>query len=95
MLEDVVQLVFEDVVTIDTSELPAVRCSICGRDKYEHVSPGYFPRLRSRPLGSAAKTQEEFGSGRQAFRQIVVSSAVAQSLIEYGVMEAFLVPLSP
>ncbi len=95
VLEDIFQLVIPVIdESIDLSEREPVKCPVCGEIKYtpQHFRYPFFP-LHEHPLPGIYKTKEYFGSGCEAFRQIVLSKEVAQKLIKSkDLKECWLIP---
>ena len=84
MLEDIFQLVIPVIdESIDLSEREPVKCPVCGEIKYtpQHFRYPFFP-LHEHPLPGIYKTKEYFGSGCEAFRQIVISKEIVQKLLK-------------
>lgn len=92
-LKTVVQLTTEEEVGIVTEGLPSEECAKCGRVKYLPVVRGAFPALKGEPSRAMVKTNEYFGSGGQADKRLLVSQAVAHSLME--VRGTWLRPVQP
>jgi hypothetical protein len=93
-LATVVQLVVERTVPVGTNGLDAGRCPVCGRLKYMPVVRGFFPPLAAEPEGAAVKTDEHFGSGAEAFRQLLISAEIAKALRTADVNGATLTPVA-
>jgi hypothetical protein len=93
-LSTVVQLVADELVPVVTDGLPAERCGSCGRLKYLPVTRGFFPALGDEPSASIAKTEQYFGSGGSAFRQVLVNSSIARGLRAAKAGGATLTPLA-
>lgn len=95
VLEDIFQLVIPVIdESIDLSEREPVKCPVCGEIKYtpRQTQYSFFP-LHNHPLPGIYKTKEYFGSGCEAFRQIVLSKEVAQKLIKSkDLKECWLIP---
>jgi rRNA maturation protein Nop10 len=94
-LATVVQLVVERTVPVVTDGLDASRCPVCGRVKYMPVVRGFFPHLAAEPEGAAVKTDEYFGSGAEAHREILVNAEIAKALRTGRVKGATLTPVAP
>lgn len=77
-LSTVVQLVLEVEVEIDSTGILFERCAKCRRIKYLPVARGAFPALVATPTSVLAKTREEFGSGAQANKRIIVAQELAR-----------------
>lgn len=84
-LKTVVQLEIRDEVRVSTSGLPSETCRACGREKWLPVTRGGFPSLMEEPPGSAARTVDEFGSGGESNRRVLLSRAIVSSLTNAGV----------
>jgi hypothetical protein len=96
VLSTVVQLLANEEVGIvsDGLSAEAVCCSKCGRTKYSPVTRGPFPELRGEPSCAMVKTREHFGSGRSAWRGVLVSRAMARTLVAEKVRGATLKPVA-
>jgi hypothetical protein len=93
-LQTVVQLVVPEEVSIDAEGLPVETCDACGRVKYLPVTRGPLPPMTSEPKSEMVKTSEYFGSGGQAFKAVLVSQALRQSLVEAKVRGASFEPVA-
>lgn len=93
-LKTVVQLIAQEEVGILTEGLftEEEACSRCGRTKYLPVTRGPFPALTSEPSSAMVKTREYFGSGASAQQGVLISQAVARSLMANNVRGASLRP---
>jgi hypothetical protein len=69
-------------VDIDARKLVPTTCAQCGCDKYAAWVRGYFPSMTCTPAGPVCRTAQHFGSGGQAFREVLISSDVAQALAD-------------
>ena len=87
VLESVVQLEIRDVVEIETGMLAQeeVCCTECSRPKYLDRFRGAFPRMLSEPHSPMVKTVQQFGSGGQVFRAVLISNELYQRMVNYGV----------
>lgn len=92
-LESVIQVDIRDELDICTDGLEYEVCPACGRRKYFPHNRGAFPRLMSPMNCAIAHTRQWFGSGGQAFREIVVAQAVRRALIAVGARGAEYWPL--
>jgi len=92
-LRTVVQLVIEGAADVETTDLVPERCSVCGRTKYAPHVHGFFPPLAGPPPTALAKTRQWFGSGGQAFQELLVSRELRQALLAAGVKGAGFTPL--
>lgn len=84
VLEDIFQLeipIIEE--SIDLSERKPVKCPVCGEIKYtpQHFRYPFFP-LHEHPLPGIYKTKEYFGTGWQAFHQIIICKEIVQKLLK-------------
>lgn len=73
----------EVFVPVDTAGLAMAKCPSCEREKFE-PRPGLFPRLMERTDAPIFRTAQYFGSGGQAYRQIIVKRTVYDDLIAAG-----------
>jgi hypothetical protein len=94
-LNSVVQLKIDDVLERDFSiDAPVEKCPRCGRIKYH---PRALPEIpKGFDIGSLkglARTREYFGSGAQAFRRIVSSTALFTNIRAAGVAPLWFAPL--
>ena len=95
-LNTVVQL---DIKLIASSKLqlanhPYEICKVCKRKKYLPFVKGKFPSFTGAlPDAHAVKTQEYFGSGAEAFREIVISSALFHEITAHKIKGAKFEPL--
>jgi len=81
-LETVLQLVIGDEVDIVEAGLATEgSCSKCGRTKFVPVTRGPFPALTRDPSAAVEKTKQYFGTGASAFKGIVVTKALADTLL--------------
>ncbi len=92
-LRTVVQLVIEGEADVETTDLLPESCSACGRTKYAPHVRGCFPPLAGPPPAALAKTRQWFGSGGQAFQELLVSRELRQALLAAGVKGAGFTPL--
>jgi len=93
-LTSVVQLVITEIVSLQSDGLNLVPCGHCSRSKCMPVVRGAFPALHGAPRLPVARTSEWFGSGAEASRRILVSSAVARRLIDVGCRGASFRPVA-
>lgn len=93
-LKGVAQLVVDELVSLDTAELPFSVCSSCGRPKFLPVARGLMPRMRSAPVTRIVKSEEWFGSGASAFREVILSQLVIGSIRSHRVRGASFIPLA-
>jgi hypothetical protein len=88
VLSTVVQL---RVDTIAASALkldgyPSEKCATCGRTRFEIINRGGLPEFRTDPgRGPIMKTQEYFGTGGAAWREIVVSQSLFDAIQQSGI----------
>lgn len=94
-LETVLQLDIGECCRIDTSrtDLTELRCNDCGRAKFEPMARGPFPALLDEPAGAIVKTEEYFGSGASAHRRVLVSQALARTMLAHKLRGARLRPV--
>lgn len=81
-LKTVVQLVIPEVVGIRDDGLAKEACPRCNRMKYSPEVRGFFPPLAEEPASAISKTIEYFGSGGSAHKAVVVSHALAMSMMD-------------
>jgi hypothetical protein len=92
-LDDITQLVVDEIVPVDVAGLPSTLCPSCGIRKFLPVTQGPFPRLLVAPTRDVVKSQQYFGSGAVAFRQVIASQNLANAIRSKGVRGASFVPL--
>lgn len=93
-LETVVQLVIDEEVEIDTSQMAGEVCPACGRVKHPPFVRGYFPALRSEPKGKAVRVAQWFGSGGAANSEIIVARDVRVAMEAANVRGAEFEPVA-
>jgi hypothetical protein len=81
----VVQIVISEQVDAVLDGEPKQSCPVCHRPKYEPHVRGPFPQLRTTPKAHAAKTEQYFGSGGQAYQSVLVSREPFQAISEHKV----------
>ena len=83
-LESVVQLKIDEIspVQLETDGLEFEVCSVCGKIRYKYVSRGFFPEFIGDIAYDIVKTQEFFGTGHSARREIIVSNKVYQIICD-------------
>ena len=97
VLEKVVQIVNDDVVPVDVAGLgPApgepLICPTCGRAKYRPVVRGPLPAPLVEPRGHIARSEQWFGSGASAYREVLVSAELVAALRAARVRGASFIP---
>jgi hypothetical protein len=92
-LRTVVQLVVEQQVDLQPSELVRTDCPSCGRIKYETVTRHPLPPLVGEPTTHMLKSSEWFGSGASAFHEVIVSKDLRRALATEKVRGTTFVPL--
>jgi len=93
-LDTVVQLIVDQQSAMVTDELPFQKCVKCGLIKYLPVSRGRFPALLDEPRAHMVKTAQYFGSGRSAYRQLVLSQEIGKALASEKVLGASVRPVA-
>lgn len=86
-----------DAVLIPEMDLPQSACSQCGVVKYQYHKRGYM-QFSQNLLNSDLDfmlTQEWFGDGHAAFREILISNRVARLIIDHKWQGARLKPVKP
>ena len=96
-LQKVVQVVNDEIVPVDVVGLgPAagelLRCPTCGRSKYGPVVRGPLPAPLVGPRGHIARSEQWFGSGASAYREVLASRELAAAMREAGVRGASFIP---
>jgi hypothetical protein len=84
VVDDVVQLVFDRYVDIDTTGLPSKVCAVCGRVRYDMVRRGFQPE----PLyqnGHAFKSNQWFGAGGLGYQMVLVTAELYRRIKEAGI----------
>ena len=81
-LKTVVQLVADEEVHVDTTNLTFDVCPSCQRKKYLPPSRGFFPSLKSKPDAAMVRTAEEFGSGGASNHGVLISQKIRRELVE-------------
>lgn len=96
-LKTVVQLVSYQEVGIATAGLSSEEgpCSECGRMKYLPLTRGAFAALTSEPSAMMVKTEEYFGSGSSAHKKVLISQAIARTLMADKIRGVSLRPVAP
>ncbi len=95
-LRTVVQLEIKDVA----SPIPGIReydsaiCEVCGQTKYFPITHGFFPAFSLAPSGYISRTQESFGSGGEAFNEIVVTRELYHAIRTHKLSGASFTPIS-
>lgn len=84
-LKTVVQLVIEEVVSVQTDRLIPLECETCGRVKYSNDIRGFFPALRTEPRQAIIRTDEYFGSDSVADRWVLISQELSRELLSKGI----------
>ena len=94
-LKTVVQLIANEV-SIRTDDLLSeeAACVKCGRTKYMPVTRGRFPKLASEPSKAMVKTEEYFGSGASAHKEVLISQTIASALVAQKIGGASFGPVS-
>ncbi|UTT62904.1 hypothetical protein [Microcella humidisoli] len=92
-LTTVVQLVVDDLVDLEMGAYPPRRCGVCGIEKFDPVSRGFFPAPRTKPTAAMCRSNQWFGSGARAFRAIMASREVYAQLQEAMAKGAVFVPV--
>ena len=83
-IDSVVQLVTHNLAEVDVERLGGEVCASCARVKYLPVTRGFPPN----PLGEfsgLAKSSQYFGSGANAFRLVLASKALYESIKASGI----------
>jgi hypothetical protein len=85
-LRSVVQL---DIRALATSKISpdafvADSCATCNRGKLQPIARGLFPHVEIPKTLHLAKTREYFGSGASAWRAMIISSALYESIRARG-----------
>ena len=93
-LSTVVQLEVKETVSVRMEGFPSEECPSCGSSRFLPVTRGFFPPLAEVPSGPVVRTAEYFGSGSASHRRVLVSQAVASSLVEEKMRGASLRPVS-
>lgn len=93
-LKGVVQLRVEEVVPIDTFGLPSLTCDVCGRVRYLPVTRGPTPPLARRPANHMFKSEEYFGSGASAFREVMSSQDLRTAIEAAGARGVSFIPVT-
>jgi hypothetical protein len=94
-LSTVVQIVVNQQSAIVADDLPYKKCIKCARVKYVPVTRGQFPRLLHEPNAHMVKTTQYFGSGRSAFRQVIVSQEISRALASGKIRGYSVCPVAP
>ena len=86
-----------EAAMIPEADSPRRTCSLCGVTKYEYHKRGYmnFDRSLLDTELDFVMSREWFGSGRTAFREMLVSRRVAHLMLEQKWQGAFLKPVLP
>lgn len=92
-LRTIVQLYVQDTVGLETSSLAPEQCPRCDRIKYVALARGPLPPLRDQPTATLVKTDEWFGSGGSAYREVLVSQSLRQALRAEGMRGVHYVPV--
>jgi hypothetical protein len=97
VLEKIVQIVNDEVVPVDVVGLGPAKgepphCPTCGRPKYGPVVRGPLPAPLVEPRGQIARSEQWFGSGASAYREVLVSAELAGAIRAAGVRGASFVP---
>jgi hypothetical protein len=97
VLGKVVQIVNDEVVPVDVAGLgPAtgepVRCPTCGRPKYGPVVRGPLPAPLAEPRGHIVRSEQWFGSGASAYREVLISAELVAALRAADVRGASFLP---
>lgn len=93
-LKTVVQLVVEEWVGIDVTDLPSQTCGRCRRVKYLPHTRGFFPPLVNEPTAAMVKTSEIFGDGASAHHAVLISQDIARALTTERIKGASLKPVA-
>ncbi|WP_299396525.1 hypothetical protein [Pelagibius sp.] len=76
-LERFVQLTIPQTdLSVDLTDFPSETCRHCGRTKWEPISRGHFPKLKSDCDLPLFKTTPYFGSGASAHHAVIMSPAL-------------------
>ena len=92
-LKTVVQLELPVGASCSLAGHPRSTCGSCGRERYQPVVKGRFPRVEMDSTRHAVKTEEHFGSGGASARAVLVSKALYEALRDAKVAGAVFTPV--
>lgn len=94
-LATVAQLDIGGEVHLDTRRLDAQTCPSCRRTKFRPVVRGELPPFLEEPEVGAVKSSEWFGSGHNAYREVLISKRLRESISRRVARGVSFVPVAP
>lgn len=94
-LETVVQLKITKCIDFNMKDRDLSTCVNCGTAKYLPVTRGFFPSIASDLNENVhiAKTFDYFGSGSNAYKEVIVSNYLYQKIIDEKVRGVDFIPI--
>ena len=93
LFDTIFNLKIDDTVHItNRSRLQYTVCQVCGKKKFRMCTDGFFPEI-TEMTDCIAKTEEYFGSGHSAYRQIIIDRKLYSFFMQHTIKGVDFIPV--